>query len=708
FYQVDFTRLPEAILEDLNEQSPGLQAEFVRGYMFGAYPVKVDPLDEALSQRQKDFYTRMREDFFYHVETYPVNFKGRRIRRSDRDATDPFHPREGQAAISLATTALQCAFNHAFDIGVFLIGDRDYKPAIRAVRRFGKRTVILSIRNCCTPEFSAVQERAMVADFDTLWMDDMVPRIQLTRELRRHEEYDGETAAYSESRPPAPSYTQRQRQFEEIEQERQRALEEGAEVHGAIKTIKQKGTMTFQQIADFLQINLGVIDDILRELRDRKMVADLKPLHYDLTDEGRRICYEMEKEDAYVGPAPVSYKDYCEMVLKQSKRAHRVSEEEVIEAFAGYALRPELVKTLKEGYNSQKSLFFYGPAGNGKTLVTGGLHRLMDREPTVLPYAFEFNGRVVRYYDPAYHTVWQEQMDKEMDEATPKQLDPYKREVYLQPDHRWLICHAPLVVVGTEFRVEHFEIAFDGVYDAPPQVKANNGVFIFDDLGRQAQDHNLILNQFIYPLESQESIVKFGGGSSMRAPYKQRLFLSTNLNKDDIIDDAFKRRLLYQVLVDRPTIPLWRKIFHLEAKKVGCQDTDRIDHFLDLVLQWWERDRRVLRACDPRNIFVMLDATLMPGETIDGDVSDTTFERIYWQFPAGFQRDAVAYTDEANQERIRKLAQWEVDGVGAPPDWDEIFHKDPAPAWDGNPPETAPRADLGVAKPGAKAKPGGH
>lgn len=238
FYQVDFTRLPEAILEDLNEQSPGLQAEFVRGYMFGAYPVKVDPLDEALSQRQKDFYTRMREDFFYHVETYPVNFKGRRIRRSDRDATDPFHPREGQAAISLATTALQCAFNHAFDIGVFLIGDRDYKPAIRAVRRFGKRTVILSIRNCCTPEFSAVQERAMVADFDTLWMDDMVPRIQLTRELRRHEEYDGETAAYSESRPPAPSYTQRQRQFEEIEQERQRALEEGAEVHGAIKTIK--------------------------------------------------------------------------------------------------------------------------------------------------------------------------------------------------------------------------------------------------------------------------------------------------------------------------------------------------------------------------------------------------------------------------------------------------------------------------------------
>ncbi len=477
----------------------------------------------------------------------------------------------------------------------------------------------------------------------------------------------------------------------------------------ALKVIKQKGQMTFQQIADFIHVNLGVVDEILRELRDRKMIADLKPLHYDLTDDGRRICYELEKEDAYVGPCPVNFEDYCEIVQRQAKASYRVTEDEVIEAFAGYALRPELVKTLKEGYNSQKSLFFYGPAGNGKTLVTGGLHRLLDRQPTVLPYAFEFNGRVVRYYDPAYHRIWDEVIDKERRDALPpKDADRYKRVVYLMPDERYLICHAPLVVVGTEFRVEHFEIAFDGVYDAPPQVKANNGVFIFDDLGRQTQDHNMILNQFIYPLESQESIVKFGGGSSMRAPYKQRLFLSTNLNKDDIIDDAFKRRLLYQVLVDRPTIPLWRKIFHLEAKKAGAKNEERVDYFCDLALTWWERDRRVLRACDPRNIFVMLDATLMPGESLDETVSDTTFERIYWQFPAGFARDAVAYTDEANQERIRKLAQWEVDGVAVPPDWDEVFHKDPAPAWDGHPPEQAPRADLGTAKPGAKAKPGGH
>ncbi len=475
-----------------------------------------------------------------------------------------------------------------------------------------------------------------------------------------------------------------------------------------LKTIKQKGALTFQMIADLMYVNIGVVDDMLRELRDRKLIADLKPLHYDLTAEGRRICHDLEREDGYVGPCPVPFDEYRDLVIRQAVRSRRVTEQEVIDAFKGYALRPELIKTLKEGYNSQKSLFFYGPAGNGKTLVTGGLHRLMDEEPTVLPYAFEFNGRVVRYYDPAYHEIWESEMEREMREATPDRIDPYKRVIYLQPDKRYLICHAPLVVVGTEFKVEHFEIAYDGVYDAPPHVKANNGVFIFDDLGRQTQDHNMILNQFIYPLESQESIVKFGGGSSMRAPYKQRLFLSTNLNKDDIIDDAFKRRLLYQVLVDRPTIALWRQIFGLEAQKVGWDNAAKIERYCDLALQWWERDQRVLRACDPRNIFTMLDATLMPGETLDETISDTTFERIYWQFPAGFARDAVAYTDEANQERIRKLAQWEFDGLSEPPDWNDVFHHDPAPAWDGHPPDMTPREHAGAAKPGAPAKPGGH
>ncbi|MBI2298694.1 MAG: hypothetical protein HYU66_07045, partial [Armatimonadetes bacterium] len=197
-----------------------------------------------------------------------------------------------------------------------------------------------------------------------------------------------------------------------------------------LRVIKQRGQMTFQMVADAIHVNLGVVEDVLRELRDRKLIADLKPLHFDLTHEGRNICYDLEREDAYVGPAPVPFAEYCQLVIEQSKRSHRVTVDDVLAAFEGYALRDELLLTLKEGYNSQKSLFFYGPPGNGKTLVTGGLHRLMDREPVVLPYAFEFNGRVVRYYDPAYHHVWEEETEKELQEATPPEKpDPYQRVV---------------------------------------------------------------------------------------------------------------------------------------------------------------------------------------------------------------------------------------------------------------------------------------
>jgi hypothetical protein len=208
-----------------------------------------------------------------------------------------------------------------------------------------------------------------------------------------------------------------------------------------------------------------------------------------------------------------------------------------------------------------------------------------------------------------------------------------------KPDRRWIVSDPPLVTVGTEFKVAQFEIAYDGQYFATPLIKANNGIFIFDDLGRQTEDHNMILNQFIYPLEQREAIVKFAGGSAMRVPFLQRLFLSTNLNHEEILDDAFKRRLLYQVLVDRPTTTLWKQILHNEAAKHGI--TEYFAHELsDMLVKWYKEDDRVIRACDPRNIFVMIDATLDEGQRA-GDLLDAQMmRRIYERYPAAYKKDA--------------------------------------------------------------------
>lgn len=402
-----------------------------------------------------------------------------------------------------------------------------------------------------------------------------------------------------------------------------------------LKTIKQEGPQNEPQLGELLKLSINVFRDVVQSLLKREMLDTPTAMHYDLTTRGREFTTLIEREDAYVGPAPVAFKDYCSMCQQQARRERRVTDADVDDVFSEYPMRPELKRMLKEGFNSQGPLLFYGPPGNGKSLITDNLHRLL-RDPVVLPYCFEFNGKVVQLYDPAFHKLRDDLMKKEEVDASGGVSTSGK------PDRRWLISAPPLVTVGTEFKVAHFEISFDGQYFAPPQVKANNGIFIFDDLGRQTEDHNMILNQFIYPLEQRESIVKFTGGSAMRAPFLERLFLSTNLNHQEILDDAFKRRLLYQVLVDRPTIGLWKDIFQRIAAKHGIESKFATD-LGDTLVKWYKDDSRIIRAVDPRNIFKMIDATLDEGQTAGDALDMDMFRRVYDQYPAAYRHEAKEY-----------------------------------------------------------------
>jgi predicted transcriptional regulator len=413
-----------------------------------------------------------------------------------------------------------------------------------------------------------------------------------------------------------------------------------------LKTIKQEGPQNENQLSEALKLSINVFREVLTSLHKRELLDTPQAMHFDLTNKGRELTSILERDDAYVGPAPVSFQAYCEMCQRQSKRERRVTMDEVERVFANYPMRPGLKNTLKEGFNSQRVMLFYGPPGNGKSLITDNLHRLL-KDPVVLPYAFEFNGRVVQLFDPAFHKLREDLMRREEEESAGNVSTSGK------PDRRWLISHPPLVTVGTEFKVSHFEIAFDGQYFAPPHVKANNGIFIFDDLGRQTEDHNMILNQFIYPLEQREAIIKFTGGSAMRAPFLERLFLSTNLNHEEILDDAFKRRLLYQVLVDRPTTELWQEIFRKEAVKHGVTP-EFTQELSDLLVKWYKEDDRVIRACDPRNLLVMVDATLDDGQRAGDALDVKLFRDIYERYPAAFKRDAKFFVGAMDCEDMER------------------------------------------------------
>jgi len=185
-FQVDFGRLPRVLAEEVGKQLGSTEVDVVRTYLFGSYASNYDPRDEDAVQRRLDFFSMLREEYHYELEIFPINFRGRRLRRSDRDPKDTFEPKEKCVDISLATAMLYyAAIPYAYDIAIAVIGDQDFKPVLQHVRRLGKRVAIASIRGSCAPEFADPRDEARVKDFDIIWLNDLLHKLELKYE--RHQ-----------------------------------------------------------------------------------------------------------------------------------------------------------------------------------------------------------------------------------------------------------------------------------------------------------------------------------------------------------------------------------------------------------------------------------------------------------------------------------------------------------------------------------------
>ena len=364
--------------------------------------------------------------------------------------------------------------------------------------------------------------------------------------------------------------------------------------------MNQQGARTGAQLEEFIRLPFHILDDELLTLQQRRFVevrstqgVGRRGYFFDLTGEGRSRVREILSSSRYVGPAPVPLDQYWAVVDKQKVQDARVSREMVREGFKHMVLDQELMDSLGPAMNSGKSLFLYGFAGNGKTTIAEAIADMMGGAIYV-PFAIEVEGQVISMFDPLHHRpVFEEEQT-----GGDAWLKPAKGH-----DPRFIRVHRPVVMVGGELTLDQLELQFDaqsGVFRAPPQVKANGGVFIIDDFGRQRVRPRDLLNRWMLPLEKNIDFLTLPMGPKLPVPFECLLIFSTNLDPSELVEEAFLRRIRYKILIGDPTREQYEEIFRRCCVARGIPyESEAVAYIFET---YYEPHGIFARACHPRDI----------------------------------------------------------------------------------------------------------
>jgi hypothetical protein len=307
------------------------------------------------------------------------------------------------------------------------------------------------------------------------------------------------------------------------------------------KHLFEAGVLSMRELVGRTALSGRLLEELLGFLRKegrievRAQHSDNQGLGYALTERGRGSAMASLMASGYIGPAPVPLDYYNQVVLSQSVRGRTVTRERMFAAFEDTVLDPALLDRLGPAMNSGKAIFVYGAPGTGKTFITQRLARLFD-DTCLIPYAVAIGDTVVRIFDPSVH--------RQSQDNSPVVL------LTRSHDPRYVLCQRPLVITGGELTADMLEVQFDPAtrqYRAPLQVKANGGMLILDDLGRQRIPPTTVLNRWILPMEEGVDYLSMNTGQHFRTPFDVILVFSTNLQPRDLVDDAFLRRIGYKI-----------------------------------------------------------------------------------------------------------------------------------------------------------------
>jgi hypothetical protein len=332
-------------------------------------------------------------------------------------------------------------------------------------------------------------------------------------------------------------------------------------------------------LAEVLAMQLaqdGLIEETMMSTRERH--------RYRITDAGRRQAERALEMCGYIGPAPVSLEAYAAMLRWEFAHTPEVQPEHVTAALAELVLSPQAVEMAGLAVSAGRSLFVYGPSGNGKSSLGRKIHDAL-RGDFWIPHSISIRNSVIRLFDEQVH-----------------QRASFEGDQSAAIDRRWLRIRRPLVVVGGELTLDYLDLVYTPslrYYEAPPHLKANGGVFLVDDFGRERVSPHQLLNRFITPMEHHFDYFTLVTGQKIQVPLRHVLIIATNLGLDTVTDPAFLRRMGYRLCLEAPTPEQYAQIFTAYAERNGVTVAPAV---LDGLLQRYRAHNRELRSCEPRDL----------------------------------------------------------------------------------------------------------
>ncbi|HEY9885903.1 MAG TPA: hypothetical protein V6C96_01450, partial [Vampirovibrionales bacterium] len=365
-----------------------------------------------------------------------------------------------------------------------------------------------------------------------------------------------------------------------------------------LKFLFYQSSATGKELANKIRLPLhSIVDPMLMQLVDEHYI-DITSANgvggfnraYRLSKNGYNRAKDVLKSSSYVGPAPVSLRDYNKAVEEYYKPLE-LSEKDLKEAYKDLVISEEVLAQIGPALNSGKSMFMYGPPGTGKTSVAERITRCY-KSTIKIPYAINVQGIPMRFFDYFLHKP----ANFEMQGGA---LPPLSNE----HDNRWVEIQRPCIIVGPEFTIASADLQYDpegSSYQFPNSAKANGGVFVVDDFGRQKENPEALLNRWIIPLGRNQDILNLRTGQQISIPFKVFMVFSTNLDPAELVDEAFLRRLAYKMKIDYPNLEVYCQIFANEADKANIKWEDEL---LDYLIQThYMKAARPLRASDPRDL----------------------------------------------------------------------------------------------------------